>query len=128
MEPTRTHKKVSDPPAGEEPGWTPVTAALAVGEALRVLEGRWKLLILFQLFGGNVRRFSELERAIPEVTQKMLAQQLRQLEADGIVRRVVHPEIPPKVEYSLTVWGQSLCPVLDALLKWSARREETPEA
>lgn len=91
-----------------------------------MLEGRWKLLILFQLFGGNVRRFSELERAIPQVTQKMLAQQLRQLEADGIVRRVVYPEIPPRVEYSLTPWGQSLCPALDALLKWAAGREIPP--
>lgn len=88
-----------------------------------MLEGRWKLLILFQLFGGKVLRFSELERAIPKVTQKMLAQQLRQLEADGIVHRVVYPEIPPKVEYSLTAWGQSLCPALDAILKWAAKRE-----
>lgn len=90
-----------------------------------MLEGRWKLLILFQLFGGNTRRFSELERAIPKVTQKMLAQQLRQLEADGIVHRVIYPEIPPKVEYSLTEWGQSLCPALDALLKWVSKRETT---
>lgn len=67
-------------------------------------------------------RFSDLERAIPEVTQKMLAQQLRQLEADGIVHRTVYPEVPPKVEYTLTSWGQSLCPALDALLKWAAAR------
>jgi DNA-binding HxlR family transcriptional regulator len=78
----RTHKKVSDPPEGkavtEKPvTWTPETAARGVEAALKMLEGRWKLLILFQLFGGQVRRFSELERAIPAVTQKMLAQQLR---------------------------------------------------
>ena len=54
---------------------------------MKVLEGRWKLMILFHLFGGNVRRFSELERAIPAISQKMLIQQLRQMEADGIVRR-----------------------------------------
>ena len=86
---------------------------------LRVLEGRWKLVILFQLFGGQVRRFSELERAIPGVSQKMLIQQLRQLEADGVVGRIVHHQVPPKVEYHLTNWGQSLCPALDALLTWA---------
>lgn len=58
----------------------------------------------------------------------MLAQQLRQLEADGIVRRAVHPQVPRKVEYSLTDWGQSLCPALDALLTWAARREETSQS
>lgn len=104
--------------------WTRLTAAQGVEEALRMLEGRWKFLILFQLFGGNVMRFSDLERAIPAVTQKMLAQQLRQLEKDGIVQRTVYPVIPPKVEYTLTPWGQSLCPVLDAILKWAAAREE----
>ncbi len=100
---TITHKKVS-PPLGTEAGealkeWTPATAAHAVEETLRMLESLWKLLILFRLFGGQVKRFSELERAIPAVTQKMLAQQLRQLVKDGIVQREVHPEVPPKVEY-----------------------------
>ena len=69
--------------------------------------------------GSNVRRFSELERAIPGVSQKMLIQQLRQLELDGVVARIVHPQVPPKVEYHLTEWGQSLCPVLDKLLTWA---------
>ena len=87
-----------------------------------MLEGRWKLLILFQLFGGKVLRFSDLERAIPAVTQKMLAQQLRQMERDGIVHRTSYPVVPPRVEYSLTPWGQSLCPALDALLTWAALR------
>lgn len=99
-----------------------MTAAEGVEQALCMLEGRWKLLILFQLFGGRVCRFSDLERGIPAVTQKMLAQQLRQMEKDGIVTRKAYPVIPPKVEYSLTEWGQSLCPALDALLKWAALR------
>ncbi len=116
----RTHKKVSKAPG--KTSWTRITAAEGVEQALRMLEGRWKLLILFQLFGGRVRRFSDLERAIPAVTQKMLAQQLRQMEKDGIVRRKAYPVIPPKVEYSLTEWGQSLCPALDALLKWAKIR------
>lgn len=91
-----------------------------------MLEGRWKLLILFHLFGGKVLRFSDLERAIPAISQKMLTQQLRQMEVDGIVRRIVHHQVPPKVEYCLTNWGQALCPALDALLKWAALRGEMP--
>src|SRR5258705_6059231 len=86
------------------------------------LEGRWKLLILFHLFGGKVLRFSELERAIPAISQKMLIQQLRQMEKDGMVRRIVHHQVPPKVEYGLTDLGQALWPALDALLQWAAKR------
>jgi len=104
--------------------YTPVTAATDVEAALRMLEGRWKLVILFHLFGGQVKRFSELERAIPAITQKMLGQQLRALEADGLVVRTVYPQIPPKVEYRLTEWGQELCPALDAILKWAELRPE----
>lgn len=103
--------------------YTRETAAEGVENALKLLEGRWKLVILFHLFGGNVLRFSELERAIPTVSQKMLIQQLRQMENDGIVRRIVHHQVPPKVEYGLTDWGQALCPALDALLQWAAQRK-----
>ncbi|HJW45732.1 MAG TPA: helix-turn-helix domain-containing protein [Lysobacter sp.] len=102
--------------------YTPDTAASGVESALRLLEGRWKLVILFHLFGGQVQRFSDLERRIPGVSQKMLAQQLRQLEADGIVVRTVYPQVPPKVEYRLTKWGQALCPALNALLSWAEKR------
>ena len=100
------------------------TAAEGVENVLKLLEGRWKLIILFHLFGDNMMRFSDLERAIPAVSQKMLIQQLRQMEADGIIRRIVHHQVPPKVEYCLTQWGQALCPALDALLSWAALREE----
>ena len=105
--------------------YTPVTAAHGVEQAFKVLEGRWKLLILFHLFGGKMLRFSELERAIPAISQKMLIQQLRQMEKDGIVRRVVYHQVPPKVEYGLTEWGQALCPALDAFLQWAAARAVT---
>jgi DNA-binding HxlR family transcriptional regulator len=98
-------------------------AASGVADALRMLEGRWKMLILFQLFSKPVLRFSELERAIAGVSQKMLIQQLRDLERDGIVARTIYPQVPPKVEYQLTEWGQALCPALDALLEWAALRE-----
>ncbi|MBK1665225.1 MarR family transcriptional regulator [Rhodospirillum rubrum] len=121
---TRTDKKVRYSPEGKGSGYTRETAAEGVETVLKLLEGRWKLIILFHLFGGAVLRFSDLERAIPAVSQKMLIQQLRQMEADGIVRRIVHHQVPPKVEYCLTDWGQALCPALDALLSWAALRED----
>ncbi|WP_044563646.1 helix-turn-helix domain-containing protein [Azospirillum sp. B4] len=102
--------------------YTALTAAEGVEQAFRMLEGRWKLLILFHLFGGRLLRFSDLERALPGISQKMLIQQLRQMEGDGIVRRIVHHQVPPKVEYGLTDWGQALCPALDALLYWAEQR------
>ena len=101
---------------------TPASAAAGIEHAIRMLDGRWKLVILFHLFGGKTLRFSDLERAIPGISQKMLTQQLRQLERDQIVTRVVHPAVPPKVEYHLTDWGQSLCPALDRLLSWGERQ------
>src|SRR5882672_10351670 len=118
----RTHRKVRFLPKGKQKH-TVASAAKGVEDVLKILEGRWKLLILFHLFGGKVLRFSDLERAIPAISQKMLIQQLRHMEVDGIVRRIVHHQVPPKVEYCLTSWGQALCPSLDALLKWAALRE-----
>ena len=119
---TSTHLKVSDSPGGERPDYTPGSAARGIERVFKSIEGRWKLVILFHLFGGKVLRFSDLRRAIPPISEKMLAQQLRRLETDGIVQRTVYDQIPPKVEYRLTAWGQSLCPALDALLKWAERR------
>ena len=125
---TRTHKKVRYSPGRKDRGHTPASAADGVERALKVLEGRWKLVILFHLFGGKLLRFSELERAIPSISQKMLIQQLRQMEKDGVVRRIVHHQVPPKVEYGLTGWGEALCPALDELLKWAASREDFMDA
>ena len=118
----RRHKKVRYLPRSKS--YTPVTAARDTEQAFKIVGGRWKLVILFHLFGGRILRFSELQRAIPAISQKMLIQQLRQMENDGIVRRVVHHQVPPKVEYGLTDCGQALCPALDALLKWAALRDE----
>jgi DNA-binding HxlR family transcriptional regulator len=95
-------------------------AARGIERAFRMLEGRWKMIIIFHLFARGTLRFSELEKVIPGVSQKMLIQQLRELERDGIVKRVVYPQVPPKVEYSLTEWGQAMCPALDSLLEWAA--------
>jgi DNA-binding HxlR family transcriptional regulator len=125
---TRTHKKGRYSPGRKDRGHTPASAADGVERALKVLEGRWKLVILFHLFGDKLLRFSELERAIPSISQKMLIQQLRQMEKDGVVRRIVHHQVPPKVEYGLTDWGQALCPALDEMLKWAASREELADA
>ena len=88
---------------------------------LQVIGGRWKTLILWHLFQGS-KRFSVLMRVISGITQKMLTQQLREMEADGIVHRKVYAEVPPKVEYSVTALGASLRPVVAAMCKWGAAR------
>ncbi|RAS32096.1 winged helix-turn-helix transcriptional regulator [Paraburkholderia bryophila] len=103
----------------------PRCSAEQLTEALRVLEGRWKTLIIYHLFTAPVLRFSELRRAIPGVSQKMLIQQLRDLERDGVISRTVYPEVPPKVEYGLTKEGRALQPALKALQKWAAQRQNT---
>ena len=118
----RTDKKVGYSPTGKLEDVTPDMAASGVEAAFRILEGRWKMIIIFHLFGRGVLRFSELEKAIPGVSQKMLIQQLRELERDGVVSRTVYPQVPPKVEYDLTDWGKAMCPALDALLEWAALR------
>jgi DNA-binding HxlR family transcriptional regulator len=118
----RTDRKVGYSPTGKVDDVTPEMAADGVEAAFRILEGRWKMVIIFQLFGRGTLRFSELEKAIPAVSQKMLIQQLRELERDGIVTRTVYPQVPPKVEYALTEWGQAMCPALDSLLEWAALR------
>jgi DNA-binding HxlR family transcriptional regulator len=91
-----------------------------VETTLAVIGGRWKVLILQQLFPG-VKRFNELYRALAGITHKTLTQQLREMEADGIISRKVYPQIPPKVEYSLTPLGRTLKPVLTAMHNWAAR-------
>lgn len=106
--------------------YTAMSAAIDLEALLQLLDGRWKLVILFHLFGGKVQRFSALERLIPGISQKMLAQQLRQLEEDGILLRTAQDEVPPRVDYRLTAWGQRLCSALDALLAWSEGRDDAP--
>ena len=95
-------------------------AQCPVEGTLRIIGGRWKLLILKELF-QETKRFGELHRSLNGITQKMLTQQLRELEKDGIIIRKVYPQIPPKVEYSLTQTGQSLRPILDLMHEWGAR-------
>ncbi len=95
-------------------------ASCPVEKTLMVIGGRWKVLILRELFKG-VKRFGELNRGLERISQKMLTQQLREMEKDGIVHRKVFPQIPPKVEYSLTLLGRSLDTVLDAMHAWGLK-------
>lgn len=87
---------------------------------LQIIGGKWKVLVLYELFSG-VKRFSELRRLLSGVTQKMLTQQLREMERDGLINREIYPQIPPKVEYSLTPLGHSLKPIVDAMCRWGLK-------
>ena len=91
--------------------------ACPVEATLELIGGKWKGMVLFHLLGGKMR-FGELMRAIGCVTQRMLTKQLRELEASGLVNRIVHAEVPPRVEYELTTEGESLEPILNALKDW----------
>jgi DNA-binding HxlR family transcriptional regulator len=84
---------------------------------LGVIGGKWKLLILRELLSG-ASRFGELRRRLSGISEKMLAQHLRELESDGIIARKIYPEVPPKVEYSLTASGKTLKPIIDGLHEW----------
>ncbi|BCT26637.1 winged helix-turn-helix transcriptional regulator [Bacillus velezensis] len=85
---------------------------------LAVIGGKWKMLIMWHLGKEGTKRFNELKALIPDITHKILVNQLRELEQDLIVHREVYPVVPPKVEYSLTAQGESLMPILDAMYKW----------
>ena len=100
----------------------------AVETTLAVIGGRWKVLIIRELFSG-VKRFGELHRALQGITQKMLTQQLREMEQAGLVHRQVYLQVPPKVEYSLTPLGSTLQPVLDSMHEWGMKfLERTSES
>lgn len=95
-----------------------------VSEPLEILVGKWKPIILLNLMANSPMRFSELRRAIPEITQKMLTKQLRELEAQDIIDRTVYAEVPPRVEYRITEYGKTLRPILDAMHKWGIKHKE----
>ena len=85
---------------------------------------KWSMLVLFTLESNDNQRFKELQRNIPDISQKMLTATLKMLEADGLIRREVFPEVPPRVEYSLTKKGKSLLPLIDNLLSWASDNME----
>ena len=90
-----------------------------VEAAIDVIGGKWKPLIIWALRDGTLR-FSQIENVMPDITQKMLTKQLRELEQDGLVARKVYAQVPPKVEYSLTESGLSLMPIMDMLCSWGS--------
>ncbi|MGO9155182.1 winged helix-turn-helix transcriptional regulator [Mycobacterium sp.] len=93
----------------------PVEATLAV------IGGKWKAVLIFHMMNGGTHRFAELRRKTTGISERVLSRQLRELEADGILRREVFPEVPPRVEYSLTEYGMSLRPVTKAMCEWGKR-------
>lgn len=95
----------------------PSTFNCPVEATLDLIGGKYKALILWHLI-ENTLRFNEISKLIPQATPKMLTQQLRELEADNLVIRIVYPVVPPKVEYSLSEFGKSIIPILDAMCKW----------
>ncbi|WP_424195078.1 winged helix-turn-helix transcriptional regulator [Ampullimonas aquatilis] len=90
---------------------------LPAERALKVISGRWKAIILYQLFEG-AKRLSELNRLVPHISQKVLIQQLREMEEHGLVHREIYPQVPPRVDYSATPLGMSLEPILLTLCEW----------
>lgn len=99
---------------------------LPVERALKVIAGRWKPVILYYIFSGP-KRLSELKRMMPEITQKVLIQQLREMEEHGLVNREIFAEVPARVEYTATDLGLELEPVLLALCKWGQRHAEAQD-
>lgn len=89
---------------------------------LSIISGKWKVVILWHLGHEGVHRFSELQRLFSKISHKMLTNQLRELEEDGIIQRKVYPQVPPKVEYSLTKLGETLIPIIDMLYSWGKKR------
>ena len=94
-----------------------------VSRTIKVIGGKWKPLILYHL-RECVQRNGQLLRAIPEISQKMLTQQLRELEQDGLVEREIFPVVPPRVDYRLTDLGKSVMPILDAMAAWGVATED----
>ncbi|MFB5661339.1 winged helix-turn-helix transcriptional regulator [Alteribacillus sp. HJP-4] len=84
-------------------------------EVMGILSGKWKLIILFHLMYGGTKRFNELKRLIPNITQKMLTKHLRELEQQDIIKRIVYAQVPPKVEYTMTDYGNKLKPIIEDL-------------
>ncbi len=104
----------------------PTCTVVPVGVTLRVIGGKWKPLILWHVHEGTVR-FGELMRKMPGITQKMLTQQLRELEEDKLVTRTVYAEVPPRVDYSISAYGKTLWPVLKAMAEWGRNHVELQE-
>ncbi len=95
---------------------------------LAIIGGKWKLILLWYLSKQGTMRFGQLRKDMPTITQKMLTRQLRELESDGLVHREVYPQVPPKVEYSLTPLGKSIIPIVEQLCEWGKSYEDYTRA
>jgi DNA-binding HxlR family transcriptional regulator len=102
------------------------TIGAPVESFVRLIRGRHKPDILICLGNNERLRFGELRRAIPRVSERVLARQLDELERDGVIARTAYPEVPPRVEYQLTPFGSSLCPLLKQIWKWGVRQSPAP--
>ena len=94
------------------------------GYTLSIINGKWKLLIIFNLSRYGTVRYNELQRMIGKITYRTLSSTLKEMESDGLIHREEYPQIPPKVEYSLTEKGKSLCPIIRAMCKWGEVNKE----
>src|SRR5690348_5473551 len=103
------------------------TGCTSVQTTLKVLGGKWKPPILYLLSSGTLR-FGQLKKNITGITQKMLAQELKEMETDGLVLRKVYPVVPPKVEYSLTAYGKTLEPILKSMSAWGQKHKSRVQA
>ena len=96
-----------------------------INTTIRIIGGKWKIPVLYVLREKTLR-FSEIQKSLPQVTQKMLTQQLRELEKDGLVSRKVYAQVPPKVEYTITPMAKKLEPIIDALCQWGTDYQNKP--
>jgi DNA-binding HxlR family transcriptional regulator len=110
-----------------EAPWAAAGHPCPIEVTLGVIGGKWKVIILYWLKTGTLR-FGELKRRITGVSERVLAEQLRELERDGVVRREVFPEVPPRVEYSLTDYGQTLRPIAELMAAWGLNHLERIKA
>lgn len=100
--------------------WPKETFTCSITYTLSIVSSKWKWLLLYKLFQNGVQRYGEIKRSIPPITHKMLSQQLKELEEEGLINRKEYPQLPPKVEYSLTAKGETLIPVLELMSQWGA--------
>lgn len=97
--------------------------ACPVRDILNRFGDKWSILVMVQLYRHRVLRFSAIAKNIPDLSQRMLAVTLRTLEADGLVKRIVYPEVPPRVEYQLTAMGESLMPLIRNMVEWARKNK-----
>jgi DNA-binding HxlR family transcriptional regulator len=97
-----------------------IKSSCPMSYAMSMLNGRWKILLLWYIYLG-LNRFSLIKKQLPKLTTKMLSQQLKELERDGLLQKTIYPEMPPRVEYAITPKTESLIPVLTALNQWGKR-------